>query len=268
MDTEKKYKVLIAEDEKPARSLLKSFIERRSEIEIADVAVNGKEALDKLSQFNKTGGSCFDLILLDIDMPVLSGIDVIERAKVMPYIIFTTAHDNYALNAFDWNAIDFLHKPFSVERFNRAINKFLNIIGDKISYETDCEIKEMRPDKYRKSTLSEEKAEIFSDKLLQYMDKEKAYVDPDISLQVLAENLSISSHHLSQVINQRLKKKYYEFINEYRVKEAERELVCPNNQDKTIYEISLDVGFKSKSVFNSVFKEYIGMTPTQYRKKS
>jgi len=124
MSIEKIISTVIAEDELPARELLIDYLLTRSELKLSGIAKNGKEALEMLSS------NRFDLLFLDIHLPILSGIEVLDRLENMPYVIFTTAYDKYAIKAFDIGAVDYLIKPFSKERFDRAVDKFLQLMND------------------------------------------------------------------------------------------------------------------------------------------
>ncbi len=97
------------------------------------------------------------------------------------------------------------------------------------------------------------------------MRAEKPYLMPDITLDILAEKLDIPAKDLSMIINRHFGIHFYEFINGYRIEEATRILSAPEDKDKTITDIYLEVGFNSKSVFNTFFKKILGMTPSQYR---
>jgi len=121
--------------------------------------------------------------------------------------------------------------------------------------------------KYERSSLTDEMSDDYSNRIIQFMEKNMYHRDSELTLKKLADELSISQHNLSQVINQRLNKNFYEFVNCYRIEEAKILLVDPVNRDMTIIEILLNCGFKSKSVFNSLFKNNTGMTPTQYRRQ-
>ncbi|HON79791.1 MAG TPA: LytTR family DNA-binding domain-containing protein [Spirochaetota bacterium] len=114
--------VLIAEDELPARELLIEYILTRHELRLHGIAKDGEETLHKLSEDQ------YDLLFLDINLPVMSGIEVLEQLDVLPYVIFTTAYDRYAIKAFEMGAVDYLIKPFTLERFNRSVNKALSLI--------------------------------------------------------------------------------------------------------------------------------------------
>lgn len=118
----RKLNVLIAEDEVPSRALIRKLVETRKELRVMGVAVDGEETLQEVTTRE------YDLLLLDINLPRISGIQVLEKIRereVKPYIIFTTAHNKYAIKAFDYNASDFLLKPIARDRFNQAIEKFL-----------------------------------------------------------------------------------------------------------------------------------------------
>lgn len=119
--------------------------------------------------------------------------------------------------------------------------------------------------KYEKSTLTPERSERHLEKVLNFMEKEKPFTDGDLTIQKLAEKLSIPAHHLSQTINERLGQTFSDFINSYRVEEAKRKLLDPALRHLSVLGIAEEVGFNSKSSFNSVFKKYTDMTPSEFR---
>jgi two-component system response regulator AlgR len=113
-------KVLIADDEAPARNRLRELLSDISNVSLICEAKNGNEALALASETKP------DLVLLDIRMPKMDGIEAAEHMQkldVPPVIIFTTAFDAYAMQAFDMNAVDYLLKPIRLERLQAAINK-------------------------------------------------------------------------------------------------------------------------------------------------
>ena len=120
--------------------------------------------------------------------------------------------------------------------------------------------------KYEKTSLSEEARDILKEKLLHQMENHKPYLDSTLSLNDLAKNLSSAPHHLSQVINTCFNQNFFDFINSYRIRECKQLLSDKTQENKTVLEILYETGFNSKSVFNSAFKKYTGMTPTQFRK--
>ncbi len=119
--------------------------------------------------------------------------------------------------------------------------------------------------KYEKSTLTPERSERYLDKLINFMDKEKPFTDGNLTIQKLAEQLSMPAPHLSQTINERLGQTFSDFINSYRVEEAKRKLLDPALKHLSVLGIAEEVGFNSKSSFNSVFKKHTNMTPSEFR---
>jgi AraC-like DNA-binding protein len=120
---------------------------------------------------------------------------------------------------------------------------------------------------YQTSPLTTDDRQEMLSKLKLTMNQEKPYLDPELTLNQLANQCGIPVHHLSQILNKDLKRNFYTYINEQRVEEAKLRLADPKNEKLTILEILYDVGFNSKSVFNTAFKKNTGMTPTDYRKK-
>ncbi len=100
----------------------------------------------------------------------------------------------------------------------------------------------------------------------QFVETQKPYLDSSLSLQKLAKQLSLPSHELSLLINHNLDKHFFDFVNEYRIRAAQQILTDPEQKAKTVLEVLYEVGFNSKSSFNTAFKKYTKMTPTQYRK--
>ncbi|HEX8494171.1 MAG TPA: helix-turn-helix domain-containing protein [Pyrinomonadaceae bacterium] len=122
--------------------------------------------------------------------------------------------------------------------------------------------------KYEKSTLTSERSEVYLKKLLAAMEREKPYTDGDLTLAKLAGRLAVSTHHLSQIINERLGQNFFDFVNTYRVEEAKRKLVDPARKHYSLLAIAEEVGFNSKSAFNAAFKKQTSMTPSEFRKTS
>ncbi|HET9619858.1 MAG TPA: LytTR family DNA-binding domain-containing protein [Kofleriaceae bacterium] len=119
-----KLRVLVADDEQPARRRLTDLIARRPDLELAGTSADGREAIEAIL----TGAP--DLVLLDVQMPELTGLDVVRTigAERMPPVIFVTAHDRYALRAFELAAVDYLLKPFDDARFEQAARRAHELI--------------------------------------------------------------------------------------------------------------------------------------------
>jgi AraC-like DNA-binding protein len=121
-------------------------------------------------------------------------------------------------------------------------------------------------ERYFKSTLNKTKSEEHLLDLIGYMESEKPYLNPTLTINELAEKINILPKFLSQTINQNLNQNFYEFINDYRIKYAMQLLSSTSKTDYTVLEIAYECGFNSKSVFNSAFKKITNTTPTEFRK--
>ncbi|QMU28632.1 helix-turn-helix domain-containing protein [Adhaeribacter radiodurans] len=128
----------------------------------------------------------------------------------------------------------------------------------------DLETNEDLGKKYQKSSLKPEESQKYLNRLLDYMEEEKPYRQSNITIQDLAALLQIPKHHLSQIINNKLDKNFYDFINQYRVAEAQLLLVDPKFKHLTNLAIAEEAGFNSKATFNAVFKKQTGQTPSEY----
>jgi len=113
-------KAIIIEDEEHARSIIKKYIEEIKSVEVIGEYADGFSGVKAINELKP------DMIFLDIQMPRLTGFEVLELIEHKPAIIFTTAYDQYAVKAFEVNASDYLLKPFTKERFNKAINNVIN----------------------------------------------------------------------------------------------------------------------------------------------
>ncbi|SDG40578.1 Helix-turn-helix domain-containing protein [Dyadobacter soli] len=121
--------------------------------------------------------------------------------------------------------------------------------------------------KYEKSSLTEEIQSATLRKLQAVMLEEKPFLDPGFSLPALSKKLGVSTHHLSQILNEELKQSFFDFLGAYRIQEAQRLLADEGNAYIKIEEIGQMVGYNSKSAFNTAFRKISGLTPSEYRKK-
>lgn len=113
-------KVIIIDDEPLARSIVKEYLQLYNDIEIVAECGDGFEGMKAIVQHEP------ELIFLDVQMPKINGFEMLELIENPPAVIFTTAFDEFAIKAFELNATDYLLKPFSKERFNKAVQKYLN----------------------------------------------------------------------------------------------------------------------------------------------
>ena len=113
-------KAIIVDDERLARKELTTLLDQYPEIEIIDEAVNGDDAFEKITRHDP------DLIFLDIHMPGKTGFELLEALDKVPKVIFTTAYDEFAIKAFEVNALDYLLKPIQEDRFRDSILKLIS----------------------------------------------------------------------------------------------------------------------------------------------
>lgn len=117
--------VIIVDDEPLAIEVIETYLSQFPELKLKAKCSNAVEAFEALESAE------IDLMFLDIQMPQISGIDFLKSLKNPPKVIFTTAFSNFAVEGFELNAVDYLLKPFSLERFSKAVQKFLEIYTKK-----------------------------------------------------------------------------------------------------------------------------------------
>jgi two-component system LytT family response regulator len=122
----KAIKTIIIDDERLAREELKLSLSNFAEINIVDEAQNGEEGIEKINRHKP------DLIFLDVSMPGMTGFEMLKRIEDIPQVIFTTAFDEYALKAFELQAIDYILKPVELERLSQAVKRVSSEITETI----------------------------------------------------------------------------------------------------------------------------------------
>jgi len=133
-------RAIIIDDERLARAELKKLLQDYPEVEVVDEAANADEAINKIDSLQP------DLVFLDIQMPGKTGFDMLAELERAPHVIFTTAYDEYALKAFEVNALDYLLKPIEPKRLADAMQK-LHIVETKENH--------IAPENYNQSILTE-----------------------------------------------------------------------------------------------------------------
>ncbi|WP_421765068.1 helix-turn-helix domain-containing protein [Ekhidna sp.] len=155
---------------------------------------------------------------------------------------------------------------FPVEEINMIILSFFaHIVGyNAINHPTRLFPRPQKEPKYSRSKLTEDQIKQSLKKIEDRMVNDRLYLNHNLNLTGLAEAVSITPDHLSQVINQELSVNFYDFVNQYRIKEAQKRLLDPQYSNYSILGIALDCGFNSKSSFNRIFKKHLGITPSEY----
>jgi two-component system LytT family response regulator len=134
-----KIRCLIVDDEPLARARITELLARETDIEVVRECANGNEAVDAVAALSP------DLVFLDVQMPELNGFGVLERLgpAPMPVIVFVTAHDSYALKAFEVHALDYLLKPFDRDRFQRMLGRARDTIRSRADGEFDRRLNQL-----------------------------------------------------------------------------------------------------------------------------
>jgi DNA-binding LacI/PurR family transcriptional regulator/AraC-like DNA-binding protein len=146
-----------------------------------------------------------------------------------------------------------------IRNFLKLIDMHNKLGKDQISHEEDKSLK------YKKSGLSLEKSQKYFKMLIGLMEKKNEYLNPDLTPAMLSEKINISSHNLSYIINEYAGMNFYDFVNDYRIKEIVKYLKASDIKKAKIIDIAMDFGFKSKSTFNKIFKKHTKMTPTEFK---
>lgn len=180
---------------------------------------------------------------------IFGGIDIL--VGFMPF-------DPYELSFISLTLLTFL---FGVFGFHQP-----SIFDEVVSYRIKVKQLELEPDtkKYQRSGLKKKDATDLVNKIRKYMVIEKPYLDRELNIYDLSNQLKISRHTLSEVINEHMGMNFYNLVNEYRVNEVKERLKNEEFRQLTILAIAYDSGFNSKSSFNTIFKEKTGKTPSEY----
>jgi len=164
-------KCVIIDDELLARSIVKEYLKGYSTIDIVAECSDGFEGLKAIQQYQP------QLIFLDIQMPKINGFEMLELVENLPKVIFTTAFEEYALKAFESNAVDYLLKPFSKERFEKALNKALQQVQEQKSTESVLETASLSPQQISRVVLKDGgKIRIIPVMQIQYLEAADDYV--------------------------------------------------------------------------------------------
>lgn len=186
-----------------------------------------------------------------------------KRLRILLYLFwgFVLAYGAYYLMIY---TIGYL------KDYDYAISIAMTIFIYGVSYlgfknELDLE-KDTSVKKYKSSSLTEEEIKLISIEVYKKMESDKIYLQRSLSLETLAVTVNTTKHNLSQVLNYEIGKKFSDFINEYRIKEAEK-LIMGKSDELSMSGIAYEAGFNNKTSFNTAFKKFTGLTPTQYLKE-
>ncbi|HEY9168726.1 MAG TPA: helix-turn-helix domain-containing protein [Lutibacter sp.] len=155
-----------------------------------------------------------------------------------------------------------------------SLSVFVILIGyfglkQKVIFSADTENQQVFVEetkiKYASSRLTDTEAKQFVEELDNVMISAKPFLNPNLTLLELASELGISTHYLSQIINEKFNLNFFEYINQYRVEEVKTKISDPKFENYSLLGIAFDSGFNSKSAFNRIFKKFTNQTPSQYK---
>lgn len=165
----------------------------------------------------------------------------------------TEKDKNYEHYGFRTMLSDIIDRTFSVNKIGRKISGEKKAENESNENKTDA----LTPQKIEQIEL-----------LKSIMQQEKPYLNQELTLQDLADAINIPKHQLTNLFNVHMGLNFFEFVNSYRLDEVKARLLDPEFENYTIIAIAFDCGFNSKSTFNTLFKEYTGLTPKQWRKEN
>ena len=190
--------------------------------------------------------------------------EVIERIRkaIQQRIPWRDQLTNYRKNGEPYSCKLVIHPVFDR---NQELTNFIafEVDGSMVSDELDIPLMNLN-EKYRSSSLRSIDEIKLYDQLKQLLETDKLYLNPELSLKVVADLLNTNTKYLSQVVNHQAGINFQQFVNLYRVKEAKHKIVKDSLSNLTLYGIALQCGFKNKSTFYKVFKEVTGYTPKDF----
>jgi len=242
-------KLIVCDDEITIRNGLTSIIRRKyPKIKILDAAANGFEAYQMILEHQP------DVVLMDINMPGMSGLEVIEKSMIYSSstkFIIVSGYDEfqYAQKAIRLNVFDYLLKPVDRIKLFETIDRALNLSMQE-------EISDAKKSVPSELSLGEDAVSCIY----------RNYMDTNLSLSMLSEKLHVSSSYLSRLIKKEMNMNFSELLTKVRIETAIAMLI--SHPQLSTLKVSEDTGFKSQHYFCKVFRQYTGMTPSDYREKN
>ncbi len=185
----KKIRAVIVDDEQLARQVLREFLSSHPEIELVAECANGFEAVKTVTEQKP------DLVFLDIQMPKLDGFEVLELMGPGPAVVFVTAHDTYAIRAFEAHAVDYLLKPFNSARFESALQRASQRLGAKPPSAADLAASARQPAQYLERLAVKDGTRVFIIPVakLDYAEAQDDYVELNAEGKKYLKQQTISS---------------------------------------------------------------------------
>ncbi|HXQ97890.1 MAG TPA: LytTR family DNA-binding domain-containing protein [Candidatus Limnocylindrales bacterium] len=184
-----KIRAVLVDDEALARQVLREFLSSHDEIEITGECANGFEAVKAVTEQKP------DLVFLDIQMPKLDGFEVLELIGAGPAVVFVTAHDTFAIRAFEAHAVDYLLKPYSAERFEAALQRAKQRLGGKMPSPSELAASARPPSQYLERLAVKDGTRVFIIPVqkLDYAEAQDDYVELNAEGKKYLKQQTISS---------------------------------------------------------------------------
>lgn len=184
-----KIRAVLVDDEALARQVLREFLSSHDEIEITGECANGFEAVKAVTEQKP------DLVFLDIQMPKLDGFEVLELIGAGPAVVFVTAHDTFAIRAFEAQAVDYLLKPYSAERFEAALQRAKQRLGGKMPSPSELAASARPPSQYLERLAVKDGTRVFIIPVqkLDYAEAQDDYVELNAEGKKYLKQQTISS---------------------------------------------------------------------------
>lgn len=185
-------KTILIDDEALARDVVKHYLKDFADIEIVAECVDGFEGLKSIALYQP------DLIFLDVQMPKISGFEMLELVENPPAVIFTTAFDEYAIKAFEVNAIDYLLKPIEQSRFEQAMHKLPSRLQDQIHHQALLNTTALSPNQNNRVVVkSGGMIKIIPVELINYFEANDDYVNINTKEGIFQKNKTMSFYEQS-----------------------------------------------------------------------
>ncbi len=154
-------------------------------------------------------------------------------------------------------------KQYAIAEFKGTQN---SIAKNRRNTNGTLEVEEAADIKYKSSSLSESEMNALFNEIKCLFEVEKVYLEPQLKIQTLSEHLGATTHKISQTINTKAEKSFYDYVNDFRVAHLKSLLAIPENQKYTILALGIESGFNSKATLNRTFKQHMGISPKQFQK--
>lgn len=265
-----RYKIFIIDDEPMITKGLQQLVPwDEINCEVSGTAKNGEEGLEKIK------ANTPDIVISDIRMPKLSGLDMIEALKDvsgdMKFIILTGHREfDYAKKAINLGVVEYLLKPTNIEDIKSAVLEAMMMLDEERAKDEDIKALQQKLNQFSgdddapvadsdEKDDNTSKVKYLAVQAIKYM---KEHHSEKLDLQVVADNLYISTWYLCKVLKQEMDNSFVQLLNEIRIQEAKKLLTETNHK---VYEICEMVGYSDNPYFTKTFKKHTGMTPNQYR---